>query len=133
MRAVLIAAVAARLRACPALRGVTVFDAPPVRSGLPHVLIEEPVLADWGAKDLRGREGRLAVTIADGGERPERLRVLLAAAEAWVPAMPPELGAGWRLVQLRFLRSRIVRPGSGMGERWTGTAEFMVRGWETER
>jgi hypothetical protein len=129
MRGVLIAATVARLRACPALSGVTVFDAPPVRGGLPHALVEEPVLADWGAKEVRGREGRLAVTLVDGGERPERLRALLAAVEAWVPAMPPDLGEGWQLVQLRFLRSRIVRA----GERWTGTAEFMVRGWETER
>ncbi len=127
MRAVLIAAVAARLRACPALSGVTVFDAPPVRGGLPHILVEEPVLADWGAKDVRGREGRLAVTIAAGGERPERLRALLAAVEDGLPAMPAGLGEGWRLVQLRFLRSRIART----GERWTATAEFMVRGWET--
>ncbi len=129
MRALLIAGVVARLRAAPALRDVAVFDAPPVRAALPHALVEEPVLADWDTKDWRGREGRLAVTLADGGERPVRLRGLLATVEDWLPDMPPDLGAGWRLVQLRFLRSRLVRS----GERWTGTAEFMVRMGETER
>ena len=133
MRALLIAGVVARLRAAPALRAVAVFDAPPVRAALPHALVEEPVLADWGTKDWRGREGRLAVTLVDGGERPVRLRGLLAAVEDWLPDMPPDLGAGWRLVQLRFLRSRMIRSGQASGERWTGTAEFMVRMGETAR
>jgi hypothetical protein len=129
MRARLIAGVVARLRAEPALREATVFDAPPVRAALPHLLVEEPVLADWSTKDWRGAEGRLAVSVVDGGERPVRLRTLLAAVEDALPGMPAELGAGWRLVQLRFLRSRVARS----GERRTGTAEFMVRMGETGR
>jgi hypothetical protein len=119
-RELLVAAVAARLRPLPA----TVFDAGPVRGGVPHVVVEEPVLADWGASGLTGQEGRLVVTLADEGERPVRLRALLAAVEAAVPDTPRLLGKGWRIANLRLVRSRLATTAPG---RWRGTAEFVVR------
>ena len=122
-RAALQAAVVAALEGA----GVTAFDAPPVRGGLPYAVVEEAVLRDWSAVTLEGREGTLAVTFFDGGERPVRLRAAIDAAEAAVaaigPALGPGLGGGWRVVQLRLQRSRVVR----RGERWVGTSEFLVR------
>ncbi|MEP9400387.1 tail completion protein gp17 [Sphingomonas silueang] len=117
LQAMLVAELAA------ALDGVAVFDAPPVRGARPHALIDMPVLTDWGTKDAAGREGRVVVQLFDSGERPVRLRGLAAAAEAAVLAAPGAV-AGWRIVSLVFLRSRLLREGDG---RWMAGIEFRVR------
>ena len=101
---------------------VPVFDAPPVRGARPYVLVEEPVLTDWSTKDWRGCEARLAVIVRDGGERPVRVRALLAQASDAVLAMPVAL-EDWRVVTLRPVRERLVRS----RDEWVGTAEFVVR------
>ncbi len=75
---VLQAAIVARLNA---VLDVSVFDAPPVRGGLPYAVVDEPVLSDWSTKTWVGREGRVLLTLFDGGERPVRARALLAAVE----------------------------------------------------
>lgn len=100
-----------------------VFDAPPLRAALPHVVVEDPLLADWSTKDMPGREGRVAVVVRDGGERPVRLRMLAQAVETAVLEMNRELGGGWRIASLVFVRGRIVREGAG----WAATSEFRVR------
>ena len=100
-----------------------VFDAPPVRAAIPHAVVEDPVLGDWSSSTWRGREGRLVVTLHDGGERPVRLRAALSAAEAAVVGLDPLLSDGWRLVRAQLVRSRVLR----VGERWRGTSEFLVR------
>lgn len=117
---VLQAMLVARLRAV--LTIASVFDAPPVRSSRPYVVVDTPVLTDWGTKDAAGREGRVVVQLFDGGEVPERLRNLAAAAEVAVLSVPAVL-AGWRVVSLSFVRSRVLREGGG----WVGTLEFRVR------
>ncbi|MEI9850625.1 MAG: DUF3168 domain-containing protein [Sphingomonas sp.] len=124
--AALAAAVAAALDGHAALaEAVTgIFDAPPVRAALPYALVEEPVLADWGTKDMAGREGRIAVLLFDGGERPARLRVLAGAAEAAVEAMPRTLDDGWRVASLVLARSRILPDGAS---RWVAMGEWRVR------
>ncbi|MBN8849466.1 MULTISPECIES: DUF3168 domain-containing protein [unclassified Sphingomonas] len=109
---------------CAALGEAAVFDAPPVRSALPHVVVEPPLLVDWSAKDWRGREGRLTVSATDRGERPARLRDMAGAIEDAVEGMPADLGEGWRLVSARLTRSRIARAGN---DRWVATSEFVVR------
>ena len=117
---VLQAAVLARLNA---VLDVSVFDAPPVRGGLPYAVVDEPVLSDWSTKTFAGREGRVLLTLFDGGERPVRLRALLAVAEEGLELLAPDLGEGWRVVRLALVRSRVLR----VGDRWRGTAEFLVR------
>ena len=119
-RGVLQAALVARLNV---VLEVSVFDAPPVRGGLPYAVVDEPVLSDWSTKSFAGREGRVLLTLFDGGERPVRLRALLAAAEEGLEALPPDLGEGWRVVRLALVRSRVLR----VGDRWRGTSEFLVR------
>jgi hypothetical protein len=105
--------------------GLKAFDAPPVRGAVPHAVVEEARLGDWSTATWEGREGVLAVTFHDGGERPVRLRGIVEAGEAAVTAMDPAIGGGWRVVQMRLQRSRVVRK----GERWVGTSEFLVRMW----
>ena len=122
---VLQAAVVAALRGDAALAALTgVFDAPPVRSALPHALVEGPVLTLWGAKDFAGREGRLGVVLYDAGERPVRLRALSEAVEARVEGLARELGGGWRVAALRLARSRVTRT---RDDRWLALSEFGVR------
>ena len=108
------------------LRGVltmaSVFDAPPVRAARPLVVVDTPVLTDWGTKDAAGREGRVVVQLFDGGEVPVRLRELAAVAEGAVLSAPAGL-AGWRVASLSFVRSRVLREGDG----WVGALEFRVR------
>ena len=115
---------AAMMAALDGLDVAGVFDAPPVRCALPYAVIEEAVLGDWGTKDMAGREGRLAVTIHDGGERPVRLRGLIGAAEDAIDAMARDLGGGWRVVTLVLARSRIVRE---RDSRWMAMSEWRVR------
>lgn len=105
-----------------------VFDCPPVRAARPYAVIEEAMLADWGTKDIAGREGRFAVRVLDVGERPVRLRVLAGAVEDAVAAMPRMLGEGWAVASLVFLRARIARDAGG----WTSVSEFRVRMLRTE-
>lgn len=105
--------------------GVTaVFDAPPLRAALPYALVDEPLLADWGTKDMAGREGRIAVLLRDTGERPIRLRTLIGEAEVAIEAMPRALGGGWFVTSLALVRSRVVREGDG---RWMAASEWRVR------
>ncbi len=120
MSAVLQAALVAAVRPI-----VNAFDAPPVRAALPYAVVEDAVLARWGGAGIDGREGRVRVVLHDAGERPVRLRALLASVEATVSALSGEIGEGWRLVALRLVRSRVVRAGGG--DRWTATGEFAVK------
>ena len=105
-----------------ALTGV--FDAPPVRAALPYAVVGEAMLGDWGTKDMAGREAHVAVLLHDGGERPARLRLLAGEVEIAIEAMPRDLGDGWRIVSLTFVRSRIVPDGAG---RWIASSEYRVR------
>jgi hypothetical protein len=128
-RAVLAAAVAARLRAEPALAGLAVFDAPPVRAALPYAVVEEAVFAPWGTKTWAGREARFAMILWDAGERPTRLRELLGTVDEAAEALPVALGQGWRTVSARVVRSRIAR---APPDRWIGSVECVVRMWRED-
>jgi hypothetical protein len=117
---VLHAALLAHLR-----REVAVFDAPPLRAAMPQAVLGDPVLGAADGAGVSGRVGSIAVTCTDTGERPDRLRALVATIEAAMERVPADLGAGgWRLGGLRMARSRLVR---GKGERWVATSEFAVR------
>jgi len=116
-RAALVAGIVERLDGV--LDGCAVFDAPPVRGGLPYAEVGEPVLADWSGTGWTGRDGRVSVALHDGGERPVRLRGLVGAVEELAaPAVD-----GWRVVRWLLVRSRMARS----GERWSASVEFQVR------
>ncbi len=117
-RDMLIAAVLAQLRAGELPR---VFDAPPVRAALPHVVIEEPILSDWSSATWRGVEGRLIVTVHDGGEEAARVRRTMDDVEYRL--MPGPAIEGWRVVQWRWMKSQMVR----VGAQWRARAEWLVK------
>lgn len=101
-----------------------VFDAPPARAVRPYAVVEEAVLVDWSTKDMPGREGRLSIALFDAGEETARLRMLAGAVTEAVLGLPRDLGAGWRIASLSFVRSRIVRESEA---RRTAIVEFRVR------
>lgn len=106
------------------LDGLAVFDAPPVRGGVPYAVIEEPVLQSHDLAGMRGRIGTVAVQLFDEGERPTRLRDYLGRVEDDLERMPTDLGAGgWRLAAMSLGRSRIARGKTG----WLARTEWVVR------
>ena len=119
--AVLTAAAAAALGEVAGLNGA--YDGPPLQAAFPYATVEAGPESDWSHKSGEGRELRLAATLRDRGERPARLRALMAAAEAAIAAIGPELD-GWRLVTCVFLRSRMLRSNDAA---WTGWVEFRAR------
>lgn len=121
--AVLQAAVVAHLREVGP-EGLMVFDAPPVRGGVPYAVVGEAVLGAADAAGVAGRVGTIAVTCIDDGERPVRLRALVGAVEEAVAGLTGDPGQGWRIAGLRLARSRIV---AAKGDRWVATSEFAVR------
>ncbi|WP_380784580.1 DUF3168 domain-containing protein [Sphingomonas sp. R86521] len=104
--------------------GVRVFDAPPVRGGLPYAVVEEPVLQQADAAGIAGRAGTMSVSCHDAGERPVRLRTLVGSIEDAIEGLSGDVGEGWRLVGVRLTRSRLTRIGD---DRWRGMSEFAVR------
>jgi hypothetical protein len=124
--AVLSQAVEAVLGGHPGLGVVIngVFDSPPQRAIRPFAVIEDALLVDWSTKDMIGREGRLAVGLFEAGEDRTRLRALADEIAAAIPQLPSELGEGWRIASLAFLRSRIFREGPGL---CAAVVEFRVR------
>lgn len=112
---------AAAIEALAALDGVRVYEGPPVQAAMPHAIIEAGAESDWGHKSGEGREVRLAVTIRDKGERPVRLRELMAAAESALGGLGT---AGWQLVTMRLTASRLARDSKGA---WAGGLDYRAR------
>lgn len=116
-------AIMAELLDTDELAPLQVFDAPPVRSAAPWAVVEEPVLAARNAAGVTGRTGSFAIDFRDGGERPMRLRGLMALTEELVDLLPTALPDGWRLASLALARSRLARGKDG----WIGRSEWAVR------
>ncbi len=106
----------------PALEDLSVFDAPPVRSTGPNAIVEDPVLRAFDGSQVTGRIGTLAISFADTGEIPTRLRVLMAIAEETVDQLTG-LSGGWRIGGIALARSRLARTKDG----WLGRSEWAVR------
>jgi len=117
----LTAATIAALGGIAGLNGA--YDGPPLQAAFPYATVDAGPESDWSHKSGEGRELRLSVTIRDQGERPARLRQLMAAAQAAIGAVDGDLD-GWRLVTLVFLRSRMLSaPGAG----WTAAIDYRAR------
>lgn len=111
-------AVASALTGEPALTGV--YDGPPARAAFPYVVVDGGTEVDWSHKSGRGREVLLAVTLWD--EQPARLHALADRMETAVDAIA-EVG-GWQLVNIAFLKRRIVRDAAGP---WAAAIDFRAR------
>lgn len=99
------------------------YDGPPLTGAFPYAQVEAGPEGDWSHKSGAGRELRLAILIRDKGERPARLRALALAAETAASEIAPDLD-GWRLVNMVFLRSQLLREA---GAAWAAAIEYRAR------
>jgi hypothetical protein len=122
------AGAALRAAAIEAVEGLElggVYPGPPLQSAYPYAVVEYGRETDWGHKSGKGREIRLAVTLRDSGERPERAQ---AFAEVVESAMEAGLDVeGWRLVTLALVRARTVAEGRGGSPGWAVALDYRAR------
>ena len=113
---------AAAIEALEALELGGVYPGPPLQAAYPYAVVECGPEADWGHKSGRGRELRLAVTLRDSGERPERAQAFAEVVEAAIEAgLDVE---GWRLVTLALAAHAAPSPkgaAAAPAGRWRST------------
>jgi len=107
------AALLAWLAADPALFGQlnTIAEEAPSRTALPWLAISASASADWSAKDVAGREVRIALELHCRGDQPTSAAALVAAIEARMASLPAAQ-PGFRVVTAQFLRARAEQRGS---------------------
>jgi hypothetical protein len=114
-------AVLTALRAVDGLNGS--YDGAPLTAACPYATVETGPESDWSHKSGEGRELRLSILVRDKGESPARLRGIVAAVEAAIVEIGPDL-AGWRLINLVFLRGSMLRSADAA---WTAAIEYRAR------
>ena len=117
----LVSALMTALRDVPGLSQVS--DGLPLQAGDAAAVVEAGPETDWGFKDGEGAELRVAVLVTCSGETPRRVRSLAERMRAAVAMIGPDL-AGWRLVGMTMLRSRVLRE---VGPKWTAVIEYRAR------
>ncbi|MBA4161952.1 MAG: DUF3168 domain-containing protein [Novosphingobium sp.] len=107
------AALLAWLAADPALSGQlnAIVEEAPSRTALPWLAVAASASADWSAKDVRGREVRIALELHCRGDQPGSAASLTAAIETRIAALPPDQ-AGFRVITAQFLRARAEQRGA---------------------
>ncbi len=94
------------LRADPALTDINAIEEEtPVAASAPWLGIAASASRDWGTKDRRGREVRIALELESRTDAPAADAPLLEAIEARVRDLPP-FHPGFELASIRFLRAR---------------------------
>lgn len=114
-------AVIAALRPIEGLNHV--YDGSPLTAAFPHAVVEAGPESDWSHKSGEGRELRLSILVRDKGERPMRLRGLVAEIEARMGQIGADL-TGWRLVNLVFVREAMLRE---TGAAWGAAIDYRAR------
>jgi hypothetical protein len=115
----------AAIEALAALDLGGVYPGPPLQAAFPHAVVEFGPETDWGHKSGRGRELRLAVTLRDSGERPDRVQAFAEVVESAIEAgLDVE---GWRLVALILVRTRLVAEGRGGKAGWAAAIDYRAR------
>lgn len=115
----------AAIEALEALELGGIYPGPPLQAAFPHATVECGAESDWGHKSGRGRELRLAVTLRDEGERPDRAQAFADVAEAAIEAgLEVE---GWYLVTLVPVRRRTVADGRGGSAGWAVILDYRAR------
>lgn len=82
-----------------------VTEEAPSRTALPWLAISASASADWSAKEVMGREVRVALELHSRGDQPGSAADLVAAIEARIAALPVSQ-AVFQVVSITFLRSR---------------------------
>lgn len=103
LRAALLAWLAADPGLGPQLNALA--EEAPSRTALPWLAVAASASADWSAKEVTGREVRVALELHCRGDQPGAAADLVAAIEARIAALPPAQ-AGLQVVSITFLRAR---------------------------
>ena len=103
LRAALLAWLAADPVLAAQLNAVT--EEAPSRTALPWLAVAASASADWSAKEVTGREVRVALELHCRGDQPGAAANLVAAIEARIAALP-SAQAGLQVVSITFLRAR---------------------------
>ena len=103
LRAALLAWLAADPVLAAQLNAVT--EEAPSRTALPWLAVAASASADWSAKEVTGREVRVALELHCRGDQPGAAAALVAAIEARIAALP-SVQAGLQVVTVTFLRAR---------------------------
>ena len=103
LRAALLAWLAADPGLGPQLNALA--EEAPSRTALPWLAVAASASADWSAKEMTGREVRVALELHCRGDQPGAAADLVAAIEARIAALPPAQ-AGLQVVSITFLRAR---------------------------
>lgn len=120
VRAALIAALRGDLALMDQINGL--YDGEPQRAAAPHGFVGECLGADWGGKDVEGREVRLTIGLVVADETPARLAGMIGRID---PAFGSAgVADGWRIVTARLLRSRVARSGA---QGWRAVVDYRVR------
>ena len=82
-----------------------IVEEAPSRTALPWLAVAASASADWSAKDLPGREVRIALELHCRGDQPGAAADLTSAIETQIAALPPDQ-PGLRVVNITFLRAR---------------------------
>jgi len=78
----------------------------PTRTTAPWLGIATSASVDWGTKDKRGREIRIALELHTRGEEPTETGDIYALVENRIAALPPVQGA-IHIASVTFLRARV--------------------------
>ena len=88
-----------------------IVEEAPSRTALPWLAVAASASADWSAKDVPGREVRIALELHCRGDQPAAAADLTAAIEARIGALPPDQ-PNLRVVNIIFLRARAEQRGA---------------------
>ena len=103
LRAALLAWLAADPVLAAQLNAVT--EEAPSRTALPWLAVAASASADWSAKEVTGREVRVALELHCRGDQPGAAADLVTAIEARIAVLPPAQ-TGLQVVTVTFLRAR---------------------------
>lgn len=103
------AALISWLRDDPALAAINAIEEEsPLKASAPWLGIAASASIDWGCKDRKGREVRIALELESRAETANADAALISAIEARVLDLPP-FQPGFELASIRFLRARSER------------------------
>lgn len=94
------------LRDDPELSSINAIEEEaPVHASAPWLGIAASASTDWGTKERRGREVRIALELESRADEPDADGPLVEAIEQRVLDLPP-IHSGFELASIRFLRAR---------------------------
>ena len=101
------AALIAWLAADPALSSQlnAIVEEAPSRTALPWLALAASASTDWSAKEVPGREVRIALELHCRGDLPASAGDLVSAIEARITSLPAGQ-TGFRVINTTFLRAR---------------------------